>query len=115
MALCLNHTDTEPPKLFVNCSDCGSHSELDWHAICEYTYVERPTTVAKERTMRQLQVEGAAVSELHIGRKLVGNWTLDLKPRVRNFLPSGPGGQSLKPIPLDSAARGRLILVWRVM
>lgn len=65
--------------------------------------------------MRQLQAQGAAASELHIGERLVGIWTLDLKPRVRNFLPSGLGVQSLKRIPLDSAARGRLILVWRVM
>jgi hypothetical protein len=58
--------------------------------------------------MRQLQVEGAAVSELHIGRKLVGR----LKAGVKKCVPSGPGAQSFKSTPIDSAARGALILVW---
>ena len=61
--------------------------------------------------MRQLQVEGAAVSELHIGRKLVGSWTLDVKAGVKKCVPSGPGSV-FKSTPIDSAARGTLILVW---
>jgi hypothetical protein len=62
--------------------------------------------------MRQLQTEGAAVSELHIGRMLVGSWTLDVKPGVRNCVPSGPGAPCFKSTPIDSAARSTLILVW---
>jgi hypothetical protein len=62
--------------------------------------------------MRQLQVEGAAVSGLHIGRKLVGSWTLDVKAGAKKCVPSGPGAQSFKSTPIDPAARGTLILVW---
>ena len=35
-----------------------------------------------ERTMIQVQAESAAIVDLHVGRRLVGSWTLDLKPRA---------------------------------
>jgi hypothetical protein len=63
--------------------------------------------------MLPVQAQGAAVSDLHIGRRLVGSWTLDLKSRAeRNVVLSGPGAQSLDPSLIDSPARGKLILVW---
>jgi hypothetical protein len=63
--------------------------------------------------MLRVQAEGAAVSGLHVGRRLVGSWTLDLNLRAeRNVVPGGPGAQSLEPVLIDSAARGMLILVW---
>jgi hypothetical protein len=65
--------------------------------------------------MLRVQAERAAVSGLQVGRKLVGSWTLDLKPRAeRNVVPSGPGAQSLDPILIDSAARATLILIWNL-
>jgi len=54
-----------------------------------------------------------AVSGLHVGRRPVGSWTLDLKPPVkRNVVPAGSGAKSLELSPIDPAGRQTLILVW---
>ncbi len=63
--------------------------------------------------MLQVHTENAAISDLHVGRKLVGRWLLELKPRAaRNVGPSGPGAQWREPKLIDSAAKGTLTLVW---
>ena len=41
--------------------------------------------------MLQVQGESAKVSDLQLGRRLVGSWTLDLTPHAgRNVVPRGP-------------------------
>ena len=56
--------------------------------------------------------ESEAVSGLHVGRRLVGSWTLDLKPSVeRNVVRTGSGAESLELSPIDPAGRQMLILV----
>ena len=47
--------------------------------------------------MLRTQPESVAASGVHFGRRLVGGWTLDLKPRVkRNVVPTGSGAESLE-------------------
>jgi len=54
-----------------------------------------------------------AASGLHVGRRLVGSWTLDLNPPVkRNVVPTGSGAESLELSLIDPAGRQALILVW---
>jgi len=63
--------------------------------------------------MLRTQPESVAASGVHFGRRLVGGWTLDLKPRVkRNVVPTGSGAESLELSPINPAARQMLILVW---
>ncbi len=54
-----------------------------------------------------------AVSGLHVGRRLVGSWALDLTPPLkRNVVPTGSGAESLELSPMDPARRQTLIFVW---
>lgn len=63
--------------------------------------------------MPRVQSESATVSDLHVGRRVVGSWTLDFTPHAEsNVVANGPGTQSLKSILVNSATRGTLILVW---
>jgi hypothetical protein len=66
-----------------------------------------------EKQMLRTQPESVAASSLHVGIRLVGGWTLDLKPPVkRNVVPTGSGAESLELSPIDPAGRQTLILVW---
>jgi|GEM_PF-4777795 len=63
--------------------------------------------------MLRTQPESVAVFGLHVGRRLVGGWTLDLKPPVkRNAVPTGSGAESLELSPIDPAGHQTLILAW---
>ncbi len=62
--------------------------------------------------MLRTQHESVAVNGLHVGRRLVGGWTLDLTPPVkRNVVPTGLG-EPLEFSPIDPAGRQTPILVW---
>jgi hypothetical protein len=63
--------------------------------------------------MLRTQPESVAVSGLDVARRLVGSWTLDLKPpNKRNVVPTGSGAESLELSPIDPAGHQTLILVW---
>jgi len=54
-----------------------------------------------------------AVSGLRVGRRLVGSWTVDLKPPVKgNVVPAGSGAESLELSPIDPAGHQTLTLAW---
>ena len=52
------------------------------------------------------------VSDLNVGRKLVGSWTLDLDPPTQRNLVAGEPGAQLEANRIDSAGRRTLILAW---
>ena len=67
--------------------------------------------MVSERKNKMLRTH-VAVSGLRVGRRLVGSWTLDLKPPVkRNVVPTGSGAESLELSLIDPAGRQTLILV----
>ncbi len=76
--------------------------------------MKRATVVAnREEQLFRAQSEIVAVSGFHVGRRLVGSWTLDLEPPVkRNGVAAGSRAESLELGAIGPTVHETLILVW---
>jgi hypothetical protein len=83
-----------------------------WQLTCPFIDAKRDYGLQGEKQMLRTLPESEAVCGSHVGRRLVGSWTLDLKPSVeRNVVRTGSGAESLELSPIDPAGRQMLILV----